>query len=72
MTFGELAVVSDAPRSADVRADRLVETYAITTDAFRRLGQSRPDIKLVLLENLLRSASHTATRLTNEIAALSR
>jgi glutaminase len=72
MTFGELAVVSDAPRSADVRADRPVETYAITTEAFRRLGESRPDIKLVLLENLLRGASHTATRLTEEVTALSR
>jgi glutaminase len=70
MTFGELAILSDAVRSADVRADEAAECYTLAVDAFRALATSRPDVKLVLLENLLRTASQTATRLTQEIAAL--
>ncbi len=70
MTFGELAILSDAVRSADVRADEATECYTLPVAAFRRLAETRPDVKLVLLENLLRSASQTATRLTREIAAV--
>jgi glutaminase len=70
MTFGELAILSDAERSADVRADEAAECYALSVDAFRTLATTWPDIKLVLLENLLRNASQTATRLTREVAAL--
>jgi len=70
MTFGELSIVGNTERSADVRADEPTECYALSMEAFRALSKTRPDIKLVLLENLLRNASQTATRLTREIAAL--
>ena len=70
MTFGELSIVSDAERSADVRADQPTECHALSLEDFHALGSTRPDIKLVLLENLLRNAAQTATRLTREIAAL--
>jgi glutaminase len=70
MTFGELAILSDAVRSADVRVDEAADCYTLAVDAFRELARTRPDVKLVLLENLLRTASQTATRLTQEIAAL--
>jgi glutaminase len=70
MTFGELAILSDVQRTADVRADEPVECYALSVAAFRRLGTTRPDIKLQLLENLLRNASETATRMTRQVAAL--
>lgn len=70
MTFGELAMLDGAARSADVRADESVECWVLGADEFRALGETRPDIKLVLLENLLRNAAQTATRLTREIAAL--
>ncbi len=72
MTFGELAIVSDAERTADVRADEPAECYALSLARFRELGATHPEIKLVLLENLLRNASQTATRLTGEVAALAR
>ena len=72
MTFGELAVLNDAPRSADVRADTPTECFALSIEDFRALGGTRPAIKLVVLENLLRNASQTASRLTQEIAALVR
>jgi glutaminase len=72
MTFGELSIVGVTERSADVRADEPTECYALSIEAFRALSKTRPDIKLSLLENLLRNASQTATRLTREIAALAR
>jgi glutaminase len=72
MTFGELAILSDAERSADVRADQPSQCYVLSVKDFRKLGETRPDIKLVVLENLLRNASQTATRLTREVAALAR
>ena len=70
MTFGELSIVGNTVRSADVHADEPTECYALSIDAFRVLSKTRPDVKLVLLENLLSNASQTATRLTREIAAL--
>jgi len=70
MTFGELAILSDDARTADVRADEPTECWTLEVGEFRRLGATRPDIKLVLLENLLRNASQTAVRLTREVAAL--
>ncbi len=72
MTFGELAVLSDALRTADVRADEPSECWALSVDDFRTLGERHPRVKIAVLENLLRNASQTATRLTREVAALAR
>jgi glutaminase len=71
MTFGELAILGAAERTADVRADEPSECSTLSVEHFRLLGTMRPDITLVVLENLLRNASQTATRLTREVAALS-
>jgi glutaminase len=70
MTFGELAAVSRESRSADVRADAAAACFALPIATFERLGESHPDIKLVLLENLLAGVSQTVARLTHEVAAL--
>ena len=70
MTFGELAAVSREARSADVRADAAAACFALPVATFERLGESHPDIKLVLLENLLAGVSQTVARLTQEVAAL--
>jgi glutaminase len=70
MTFGELAAVSRAPRSADVRADDAAACFALPVASFDRLGASEPGIKLVLLENLLANVCQTVARLTHEVAAL--
>jgi CRP-like cAMP-binding protein len=72
MTFGELAMVNRSPRSADVRADSPTECYALAVTEFDRLGEKYPEIKMTLLENLLRTLSRTASRLTGEVLALSR
>jgi glutaminase len=70
MPFGELAAVSRGVRSADVRADEPVVCYALPMTELERLGEERPDVKLVLLENLLANASATVARLTVEVATL--
>jgi glutaminase len=70
MTFGELAAVSRAARSADVRADETACCHALPLATFERLGETRPDIKLVLLENLLANVCQTVARLTHEVATL--
>jgi len=71
-TFGELAMVSRSPRSADVRADAPTECWALGVAEFDALGEKHPEIKLTLLENLLRTTSRTAARLTGEVLELSR
>jgi len=70
MTFGELAVVDHRPRTADVRADTPAECYALSTTALDQLGTTHPDIKIALLENLLRNAAWMVSRLNQEVAAL--
>jgi glutaminase len=68
MSFGELAVVSRTPRSADVRADEAVTGWALPVATFDRLGDEHPDVKLALLENLLANVCQTVARLTDEVA----
>jgi glutaminase len=70
MTFGELAAVSRTLRSADVRADEPVACWALPLAAFDRLGETHPDVKLVLLENLLVNVCQTVARLTHEVSTL--
>jgi CRP-like cAMP-binding protein len=72
MTFGELAMVNRSLRSADVRADGPTECYALGVAEFDALGEKHPEIKLRLLENLVRTLSRTAARLTGEVLELSR
>ncbi len=72
MTFGEIAMVNRSPRSADVRADTPTECFALEVAEFDRLGEKHPEIKLLLLENLLRALARTASRLTGEVLELSR
>ena len=62
--------MSRGVRSADVRADEPVVCYALPMTELERLGEERPDVKLVLLENLLANASATVARLTVEVATL--
>ena len=70
MAFGELAIVSRSARSADIRADGAVECLALSADTFEELGRTHPAIKLTLLENMLRQAYDTVSRLNRELAAL--
>jgi glutaminase len=70
MTFGELAIVNRNARSADVRADKPVECYVLSAAALDRLGDTHPEIKVALLQNMLRSAHQMVSRLNQEVATL--
>jgi glutaminase len=70
MTFGELAVVDRTLRSADVRADGLVECWTLSMELYDRLTETYPAIKMRLLENLLRNVSRMLTRLNKAVTTL--
>jgi glutaminase len=70
MTFGELAAVARALRSADVRADLPVRCLALSTTALAELGQTHPRICLAIQANLLRTLALMIARLNQEIASL--
>lgn len=52
MTFGEMAVIDRAPRSAMIRADSEVECDMLTVEDLTRLGETHPAISIKLLQNL--------------------
>ena len=60
--FGEMALLDDSPRSADVVADREVLTMTISRSAFGKLLRSEPALAHELLRTLaarLRAAEKT-------------
>jgi NTE family protein len=50
--FGELALLTEAPRSASIRARRDSELLMLTHDDFRRLLEQQPDFNLALTQSL--------------------
>ncbi|HEX4342554.1 MAG TPA: glutaminase A [Verrucomicrobiae bacterium] len=52
MSFGEMAFIDGAPRSADIVADTDVDCQLLAIEDFQRLGQTHPAIKIKLLERL--------------------
>ena len=70
MSFGDLAVIDRRTRSADVTADGTVACRVLSAAAFDALGAQHPQIKIVLLQNMLRSAYRIVSRLSDEVAAL--
>ncbi len=52
MSFGEIAMLDGAPRSACVVADTDVTCDILALEDFERLGFTHPRIKIVLLKNM--------------------
>lgn len=52
MSFGEMAVIDRAPRSAMIIADSAVECDLLATEDLERVGRDHPAIQIKLLENL--------------------
>ena len=52
MSFGEMAFLDGAPRSADIMADSEAECDLLTTEDFLALGKTHPAIKIKMLEKL--------------------
>jgi glutaminase len=69
-TFGELAVVDQATRTADVRADRASEVLVLRSSTFEEVGRSCPELQSALLRNLLRGAYEIIERSTRELSSL--
>jgi hypothetical protein len=53
-----------------MRADEATLCHTLPVTSYERLADTNPDIKLVLLENLLASVCQTVARLTHEVATL--
>ena len=70
MTFGEVAFVDRAARTANVTAIDDVECRVLTQDAFARLERDAPAIKIRLLENLARGLTAFLRQADTELAAL--
>jgi glutaminase len=69
MGFGEPSMVEHTTRTAFVRADRPSICWVLKRASFDSLGAARPEAKIRLLENLLRSASRTVSRLSVEVVS---
>jgi glutaminase len=52
MSFGEMAVIDRAPRSALIVADTEVECDLLAVGDLEQLGQQHPAIQIQLLQNL--------------------
>ncbi|HEV2694205.1 MAG TPA: cyclic nucleotide-binding domain-containing protein, partial [Verrucomicrobiae bacterium] len=52
MSFGEMAFIDGARRSADIVADTDVECYLLKLEDFQTFGRTHPALKIKLLEQL--------------------
>jgi glutaminase len=70
MSFGEVAFMDRAARTANVTAIDEVECRVLTQEAFARLEREAPAIKIRLLENLARGLTAFLRQADVELAAL--
>lgn len=52
MSFGEMAFIDGAARSANIVAETDVECHLLALEDFQRLGKTHPALKIKLLEQL--------------------
>jgi glutaminase len=69
MGFGEPSMLEGSTRTAFVRADRASVCWVLKRASFDELGAVSPALKIRLLENLLRSATRTMSRLSVDLVA---
>jgi glutaminase len=67
MGFGEPSMIEGGIRTAFVRADVPSVCWVLSRQAFQSLDVTSPELKIRLLENLLRSATQTLGRLSFEV-----
>ena len=66
MTFGEMAVIDRAPRSAQIVADTGVECDLLTLAGFDALERDQPSIKIKLPHNLCLALSSKLRKANRE------
>jgi glutaminase len=71
MTFGEMAMLGDPVRSADVIADSEAECHVLSVDDLAQLGESDPPLRATLYQNLARKLATNLRRANAEVQALS-
>lgn len=68
MTFGEMAVIDRAPRSATIVADTAVECDLLTVAAFDQLSHDHPLIKVKILQNLCQALTARLRKANRELS----
>jgi glutaminase len=68
MAFGEVAMLDGARRSATVVAETEVECHLLKREAFDRLGETYPRIKIVLLTNMALALARLLRKTTREFS----
>ena len=72
MTFGEMAVIDGARRSAIVIADTDVECDLVRVEDVNRLMELRPSIKIAMLKNLNVSLCRKLRKADRELSGFDR
>ncbi len=68
MTFGEMAIIDRAPRSATIVADTAVECDLLTVAEFDQLSQDHPHIKVKILQNLCQALTARLRKANRELS----
>ena len=68
MVFGEMGVIENAPRSAEVTADTEVECDLLKLEDFENLGENYPRINRVIMRNLALLLSRNLRKRNQEIS----
>lgn len=68
--FGDIAVIDQSPRSADVWSDYGSTCYTLSSDGLVKLEQQHPDIYAKVIRNLLLINIDRLRRCTQEISSL--
>lgn len=66
MSFGEVALLDQAPRSAEVVAESDVECHLLGQEDFERLTETHPRIKITLLHNMACGLARLLRKTTRE------
>ncbi len=69
MSFGEMAFIDGAPRSADVIALEPVVCRVLELSTFKELDETNPRLKIKLLEQITRQLSVSLRRINSEVLA---
>jgi glutaminase len=70
MCVGEMSLLGEAARTADVVADSAVEYDELHLADFHRLQTTAPEVRMVLLENLARKLASHLRQTNSELRAL--
>ena len=70
VTFGEMALLSNQPRSANVIAETPVVLFELTVDAFEKLNNTEPVLAMKLVRNLAMELNFRLRRVNNIIRTL--